>query len=62
MTLKCDLDLSYALCTHYLTQRNIWVKFSENCLKGSGDMERTGNSRVNPLTFTLTCNLDFESR
>ena len=43
---------------HYLTQRNIRVKFNENCLKDSGDMERTRNSRVNPLT--LTC--DLESR
>ena len=41
---------------HYLTQRNIRVKFNENCLKGSGDKERTQNSRVNPLT--LTCDLE----
>ena len=32
--------------------------FHENRSKGSGDMERTRNSRVNPLT--LTC--DLESR
>ena len=31
------------------------MKFNENRLKGSGDMERTLNSRVNPLT--LTCGL-----
>ena len=28
------------------------MKFSENHPKGSGDMERTRNSRVNPLTLT----------
>ena len=28
------------------------MKFNENRLKGSGDMERTQNSRVNPLTLT----------
>ena len=33
---------------------------SENRSKGSGDMERTRNSRVNLLT--LTCDLDLESR
>ena len=30
------------------------MKFNDNRLKGSGDMERTQNSRVNPLTVTLT--------
>ena len=39
---------------NYLTKKNIWVKFNENRLKGSGDMERTRNSRVNPLTLTLS--------
>ena len=34
------------------------MKLNENRLKGSGDMERTPNSRVNLLT--LTC--DLESR
>ena len=43
---------------HWLTERNVWVKFKENRPKGSGDMERTQNSRVNPLT----CDLDLESR
>ena len=28
------------------------MKFHENRSKGSGDMERTRNSRVNPLTLT----------
>ena len=32
------------------------MKFNENHKKGSGDMERTRNSRVNPLT--LTCELE----
>ena len=36
------------------------MKFNENRLKGSGDMEWTRNSRVNPLT--LSCDLDLESR
>ena len=31
------------------------TEFHENRSKGSGDMERTRNSRVNPLT--LTCDL-----
>ena len=39
---------------HYLTKINILVKFNENHLKGSRDMERTRNSRVNPLTLTLS--------
>ena len=30
------------------------MKFNENRLKSSGDMERTRNSRVNPLTLTLS--------
>ena len=45
---------------HRLTERNNLVKFNENQPKGSGDMEMTRNSRVNPLT--LTCKLDFELR
>ena len=45
---------------HRLTKRNIWVKFHENQLKGSGDMERTPNSRVYQLT--LTYDLKLESR
>ena len=32
------------------------MKFHENRSKGSGDKERTQNSRVNPLT--LTCELE----
>ena len=43
-----------------LTERNIRVKFNENRPKDSGDMDRTQNSRVNPLT--LTRDLDIESR
>ena len=48
MALKCDLDLclpSRVIGSAYcLTERDIWVKFNENHLKGSGDMERTRNS------------------
>ena len=43
---------------HCLTERNIWVKFNENHLKVTGDMERTRNSRVNLMTSTC----DLESR
>ena len=54
MTLKCDLDLESALLSqspaHCLTKRNIRVKFNENRSKGSEDMERTRNLRVNPMT------------
>ena len=42
-----------------LTEINILVKFNENLLKGLGEMEHTGNSRVNPMT--LKCDLDLES-
>ena len=28
---------------HCLTKKYIWVKFNENRLKGSGDMEQTRN-------------------
>ena len=61
MTLTCDLvsrQLGHvAMCSaHRLTERNIWVKFNENLPKGSEDMERTGNARVNHLT--LTCDLE----
>ena len=35
------------------------MKFNKNRLMGSGDMERTKKSRVNPLT--LTCDLDLWS-
>ena len=45
---------------HGLTERNIWVKFDKNRPKGSGDMERAQNLRVNLLT--LTCDLDLESK
>ena len=44
---------------HRLTGSNIWVKFKENRTKVSGDMEQTGNSRVNPMT--LKCDPDLES-
>ena len=44
---------------HRLTLRNIRVKININLSKGSGDMERTQNSRVNHMT--LKCDLDIES-
>ena len=43
---------------HCLTGRNIWVKLNENRPKGSGDIERTRNSSVNPLN----CDHGLESR
>ena len=58
------MALTLSLCSrvkgsaHCLTERNIWVKFNVNRPKGSGDMERTRNSRVNHLTLTF----DLESR
>ena len=63
MTLQC-VNLTLSLCNrvigsaHHLSERNIWVKFNENRPEGSGDMERTPNTRVNPLT----CDPDLESR
>ena len=45
---------------HRLSERNVCVKFNENRPKGSGDIEQTRNSRVNPLT--LTCDHSLESR
>ena len=46
---------SWVICSaHRLTERNIWVKFNENQFKGSGDMEMTRYSRVNPLTLSLS--------
>ena len=38
MTLTLSLCSGVIGFAHYLTKRNIWVKFNENCLKGSGDM------------------------
>ena len=60
MTLTLSLCSQVIDFARYLTQRNIWVKFNENRLSGSEDVERTKYSRVNPLT--LTCDLDFESK
>ena len=39
---------------HPLTERNIWVKLNKNPKKGSGGMELTPNSRVNPLTLNFS--------
>ena len=57
MTLTLSLCSRVIWSAHYLTKRNIWVKMNENRLKGSGDMELTRNSRVNPFTLTLTLSL-----
>ena len=61
VTLECDLDL-VSVCSwvissvHRLTEANIWPKFKENPSRGIGDMERTRNPRLKPMT--LTCDLD----
>ena len=39
---------------HHLTEANIQPKFKENPSRGIGDMERTRNSRLKPMTLTLT--------
>ena len=44
---------------HCLINKNIWMRLNENRLKGTGDMERTQNSREIPMT--LNCDLDLES-
>ena len=41
MTLTLSMCSRVIGSTHYLTKRNIWMKFNANRLKGSGDMERT---------------------
>ena len=41
---------------HQLNESNIQVKYNENHSKGSGDMEQTRNSRVNPMI--LNCGLE----
>ena len=43
---------------HSLTERDIWVKLTINRSKGSEDIERTEDLRVNPTT--LKCDLDLE--
>ena len=54
MTLTLSLGSWVMYSTHRLTKSNIWIEFNENRQKGSGDMEQTLNSRVNPLT----CDID----
>ena len=62
VTLNCDLELCrhgwVMSSAHHLTEANIWPKFKENPSRGIGDMERTRNSRLKPMT--LTCDLDLE--
>ena len=55
MTLKVDLEFESA---HHRTESDIWVKLTINRSKGSEDIERTQNWRVNPTT--LKCDLDLE--
>ena len=53
MTLTLSLDSLVIGSAHGLSEKNIWVKFNENRLNGSGVKEWTQNSRVNPLTSSL---------
>ena len=41
MTLSLSLGNSVVYSAYRLTERNIWLKFNENCSKLSGAMERT---------------------
>ena len=59
MTLTLSLGSGVICSAHHLTKRNIWVKLNENRPKGSGDKERTRNSRV--IHLTLTCDLTLGS-
>ena len=53
MTLTLSLCSRVINSAHCLTERIIWLKFNENRPMGYRDMERTQNSRVNPLTLSL---------
>ena len=53
MTLTLSLCSQVIGSAHCPTEGNIWMTLTENGLKDSGDMERTQNSRVNPLTCDL---------
>ena len=59
MTLTLSLYSGVMGSAHCLTEINIWVKFIENCLKGSGGMDRHQIQRVKPMT--LNCDFDLES-
>ena len=53
VTLTSSLG-SWVMCSeHWLTERNIWVKFNESRLKGPGDMKPAQNSSINHMTLTL---------
>ena len=60
VTLNCDLDLVSAWLSYEFSTSshwaNIWPKFKENPSRGIGDMERTRNSRLKPMT--MTCDLE----
>ena len=54
VTLTLSLRSRVIGSAHRRTERNIWVKFIENRSKGSGDMGRIQNSRVNHMTLTFS--------
>ena len=43
---------------HRLNKQNIWPKFKEIPSRGIGDMERTRNSRLKPMTLTFDLGLE----
>ena len=59
VTLTLSLHILEIGSAHRLTERNIWVKFNEHLFKGSADMERTRNRRLNPMN--MKCGLDLAS-
>ena len=59
-TLNLRLCNQVIRSAHHPTNRNILVKFYVNLLNGFADIERTQNSRVNPMT--LNCDLDLGPR
>ena len=58
VTLTLSLQTRFMNSSHRLSERNIWMNFIVNHSKGSGDIERTQNCWVDPMT--LKCGLDIE--
>ena len=60
MTLTLSLRSPVIGSAHYLTEKNILVKFNENHSKG---FRRYGvDTKFKAKSMTLTCNLGLESR
>ena len=58
LTLTLSLQTRFMGSAHCPTVTDIWVKLTINRSKGSENIERTQNWRVNPTT--LKCDLDLE--